>query len=244
MTKQPQQGGKKTRRVRSRSRSRSRSHTQKKRAVATRKNRSKSTNVYGIKQFNSGDGMLTSVWGPSVWHSLHTISFNYPVDPSPADKKNYRDFVIGLQHVLPCKHCRINLKNNFKSLPLTMAAMKNRDTFSKYIYNLHELVNKMLKKSSGLTYSEVQNRYEHFRARCTTTTPKVWDIKNIEDTVNRNRKGGKVIDAGTEKGCTEPLYAGDKPRCIIKIVPATEGGSTFQMDQKCVKTIADKTLHV
>ena len=26
--------------------------------------------------------MLTSVWGPSLWHSLHTISFNYPVKPT------------------------------------------------------------------------------------------------------------------------------------------------------------------
>ena len=31
--------------------------------------------VYSEKEFNSGDGMLTAVWGPSLWHTLHTISF-------------------------------------------------------------------------------------------------------------------------------------------------------------------------
>ena len=39
--------------------------------------------------FNSGDGMLTSVWGPSMWHTLHTISFNYPVIPTKEQKVKY-----------------------------------------------------------------------------------------------------------------------------------------------------------
>jgi hypothetical protein len=39
----------------------------------------------------------------------------------------------------------------------------------------------------------------------------------------------------SEKGCVEPLY-GKKSKCIIKIVPQEERGSTFQMDKKCVKT--------
>ena len=43
--------------------------------------------------------------------------------------------------------------------------MKNRFTFSKYIYDLHEIVNKMLKKKSNLSYCDVRERYEHFRAR-------------------------------------------------------------------------------
>ena len=34
------------------------------------------------KQYMSGDGMLTKVWGPSLWHYLHTMSFNYPINPT------------------------------------------------------------------------------------------------------------------------------------------------------------------
>ena len=49
-------------------------------------------NIFNQTDFNSSDGMLTSVWGPSLWHSLHTISFNYPVKPSSQDKKNYYIF--------------------------------------------------------------------------------------------------------------------------------------------------------
>jgi predicted NAD-dependent protein-ADP-ribosyltransferase YbiA (DUF1768 family) len=31
--------------------------------------------------------MLTTIWGPSQWHFLHTMSFNYPVKPTPEQKK-------------------------------------------------------------------------------------------------------------------------------------------------------------
>ena len=57
--------------------------------------------------------MLTTVWGPGMWHYLHTMSFNYPVSPTKEDKKHYFDFIINLQYVLPCGKCRKNLKKNF-----------------------------------------------------------------------------------------------------------------------------------
>lgn len=176
--------------------------------------------TYSKDDYNASDGMLVTVWGPSMWHFLHTMSFNYPVEPTEEDKRHYRDFVLSLQHILPCKYCRINLKSNFKNMPLEMCHMKNRETFSKYIYQLHEVVNKMLKKKSGLSYCDVRDRYEHFRARCTHEKPIVFKFRK---TVKKR-----------EKGCTEPLY-GKKARCIIKIVPQEAKGSTFQMDDKCIK---------
>ena len=133
----------------------------------------KTKRVYSKKDFNSGDGMLTSVWGPSMWHYLHIMSFNYPVNPTSEDKKHYRDFVLNLKNVLPCKYCRMNLKTNFKQMPLT---------------------------------------------------PKIFKYKKLKTMKNQNHG----------KGCTEPLY-GEKAKCIIKIVPQTDVGETFQMDEKCIK---------
>lgn len=158
--------------------------------------------------------MLTSVWGPSMWHFLHTLSFNYPNHPSNADKTKYREFILSMRHVLPCKHCRANLEKNFRTLPLKMSMMRNRDSFSRYIYQLHELVNKMLGKRSGLTYCDVRERYEHFRSRCTT----------------------KAAKQTIETGCTEPLYDGEKAKCVIHIVPQTTKCDTIQIDKRCVKT--------
>ena len=193
----------------------------------TRKNRNTHNktkkNTYKKSDYSSGDGMLTTVWGPAMWHYLHTMSFNYPVEPTQENKKHYRDFVLNLRNVLPCKYCRINLTNNLKKKPLTMCHMKSRETFSRYIYELHETVNRMLNKKSNLTYCDVRERYEHFRSRCTDEKPKVFTFKK---TKTRSKK---------EKGCTEPLY-GKKAKCVINIVPQEDKTATFQMDKKCIKT--------
>jgi hypothetical protein len=180
--------------------------------------------VFTKKEYNSGDGMLTTAWGPAIWHYLHMMSFNYPVNPTNGDKKHYKDFIINLQYVLPCKYCRINLKNNFKKKPIKMCDMANRETFSRYVYELHELVNKMLKKNSNLSYCDVRERYEHFRSRCTEEKPKIFTFKSSKSRSNKK-----------EKGCTEPLY-GKKSKCIINIVPQENKLATFQMDKKCIKS--------
>jgi len=180
----------------------------------------KKKTIYKKKEFSSGDGMLTAVWGPSMWHYLHTMSFNYPVNPTEQDKKHYRDFILNLQNVLPCRHCRENLKNNFKIHPLENCHLKDRNSFSRYIYKLHEIINKMLGKKSGLTYCYVRELYEHFRARCTDEKPKLFNF-------NKTRK--------KEKGCTEPLY-GKKAKCVIKIIRQEIKCDTMQIHKKCIKT--------
>lgn len=76
----------------------------------------------------------------------------------------------------------------------------------------------MLGKKSGLSYCDVRERYEHFRARCTDEEPKLFKFKKPK----------------REKGCTEPLY-GKKAKCVIKIVPQEEKCDTLQIDKKCVK---------
>jgi len=186
----------------------------------TRKRRrtTKSAPVYSLDEYNSNDGMLTTVWGPGMWHYMHTMSFNYPAKPTNEDKHHYRDFMINLKYVLPCGKCRANLRKNFKRLPLTMKHMQSRETFSMYVYDLHELVNKMLDKSSGLSYADVRERYEHFRARC------------AQPIKAKTCKRGKKL----ENGCTEPLY-GEKAKCILKIVPHDEKCETLQIDSKCIK---------
>ena len=61
---------------------------------------------------------------------------------------------------------------------------KNRESLSRWVYELHEVVNKMLGKKSGLSYDDVRERYENFRARCLN-----------------DKKKTKI-----EKGCTDSLY--------------------------------------
>jgi hypothetical protein len=197
----------------------------------TSQSRTKKMRAFTKKDFHSGDGMLTTVWGPSMWHFLHTMSFNYPVTPTPDQKRHYMDFILNLRNILPCKYCRMNLTNNLATRPLKMCHMESRDTFSRFIYDLHETVNKLLGKNSGLSYCDVRERYEHFRSRCTQDAPKVFNFREFY----RGKMGKK---GRHEKGCTEPLY-GKKAKCVISIVPQEVKVPTFSVDDQCIKKRGD-----
>ena len=73
------------------------------RKKTNRKNKNKTkkcSKTFSKHDYNSNDGMLTSVWGPSLWHYMHTMSFNYPVKPKISDKLNYMRFMKSLKHVV------------------------------------------------------------------------------------------------------------------------------------------------
>lgn len=170
------------------------------------------SDVFSKDDYNSNDGMLTYVWGPSLWHSLHIMSFNYPVNPSDKEKEEYMVYFKSLGNVLPCRYCRDNYKKILKTMPLKKSVFKNRESLSRWVFNLHELVNKNLGKKSKLTYEKVRARYENFRSRCLDS---------------------KTIKKGKEKGCTEPLY-GVKSKCILNIVPINTLSETLNIDKKCL----------
>jgi len=79
----------------------------------------------------------------------------------------------------------------------------------------------MLNKKSGLSYDEVRDRYEYFRARCAKDM-----VKDISKDL------GKELD----KGCTEPIH-GYKSKCILQIVPQETKCETFQIDSQCAKNM-------
>ena len=156
--------------------------------------------------YNSNDGMMTYIWGPPLWHFLHTMSFNYPVNPSEIDKENYKNFVLNMGKILPCKYCRDNLKKNIKNVPLNRTQLKNRDNFSKWMFNFHNEVNKQLGKPIHNNYNQVRDMYESFRARCN----------------NNNNKVKK------ELGCTNPLNIDTKKKkCVLSIVDKNMKCNTF-----------------
>ena len=144
----------------------------------TRKRRKgRKKKVYTRKQYNSGEGMLTSVWGPGLWFFLHTISFNYPNKPTAEQKKHYKNFILQLKYILPCRYCRENLKKNLKALPLR----------------------EMLGKKSGLTYANVRERHEHFRSRCTKKDKR--EKKRICKTKKEKEKGCTTPLYGKKAKC-------------------------------------------
>ena len=42
--------------------------------------------VFSEKDYQSDNGMITYIWG-LLWHFLHIMSFNYPVNPEEYNEK-------------------------------------------------------------------------------------------------------------------------------------------------------------
>ena len=185
---------------------------------------------YDQDAYDSNNGMLTTIWGPATWHLLHCISFNYPVQPTDTQKQQYRDFVLSLKNVIPCGKCRKNLTKNLAALPLESRHMDSRETFSKYIYDLHEAVNRMLDKTSGLSYDRVRDTYEHFRARCAGSGPTEPQTDQRKTAESKTAKGGRKTkrSSASEKGCVVP-FNGKKTKCVLRIVPQSNKCKTFSM---------------
>ena len=168
--------------------------------------------TFDEKDYNSNDGMMTSIWGPPLWHVLHTISFNYPIRPTKKQKEHYYNYFKNLKNILPCKYCRDNYKNNLKESKFGKRVFKNRNTLSKWVFKLHNCVNKNLGKKCNLTYKMVRERYEHFRSRCIIETKEKSKIEN---------------------GCVESLY-GLKSKCTLNIIPRSDKTKSFTVDPKCI----------
>lgn len=124
----------------------------------------------------SSNGLITKIWGPPFWTSLHCITFGYPVEPTEEHKKQYKEFFENIGNILPCRYCRDSYKIFIKEegSVLDDKAMESRDTFTKWFYNLHNKVNNKLGMDYGVNFDIIQKKYESYRAKCTKTIdPKV-----------------------------------------------------------------------
>lgn len=117
---------------------------------------------------NQNLGLIASIWGPNVWRSLHLISFGYPVNPTNEDKKHYKTFFETLGYVLPCETCREHYRKMIKEEPnlLTDKVFENRATLTRWVYELHNAVNRRLCVHYDISYEDVVTLYESFRAKC------------------------------------------------------------------------------
>jgi hypothetical protein len=84
--------------------------------------------------------MNQNIWGPHLWFSLHTISFNYPIKPTKEDKENYKNFFIALKNVVPCSICKKNYIRHLNELPIDNV-LDDRKSLVNWMIDLHNMVN-------------------------------------------------------------------------------------------------------
>uniref|UniRef100_A0A6C0LSC6 thiol oxidase n=1 Tax=viral metagenome TaxID=1070528 RepID=A0A6C0LSC6_9ZZZZ len=122
-----------------------------------------------IKDTDSrNNGLITKIWGSAGWILNHSITFGYPSNPTDEDKHRYKMYFISLGDVLPCKYCRESYKKFIiqGETALTDNVMKNRETLTTWFYKIHNAVNNKLGIDYGITYDDLVEKMESFRAKC------------------------------------------------------------------------------
>ena len=94
--------------------------------------------------FNTG--LNSNIWGPGAWIFLHSISLTYPNNPTENDKKMYKIFFDSLGYLLPCNECSNHYNDYLLKNPLTDEVLHNKETLTRWLYNLHNNVNHILNK--------------------------------------------------------------------------------------------------
>jgi hypothetical protein len=97
-----------------------------------------------------------NIWGPPAWNFLHTITFNYPDNPTNEDKQNYFTFFNSLKHVLPCEKCKKHYKENSINLKDNL---NSKDDLVKWLIDIHNNVN-IKNDKSVWSYADVYNKYQ------------------------------------------------------------------------------------
>ena len=151
-------------------------------------------------------GMQTRVWGPAGWLFLHCIAQNYPWDPTPKKKREYLQFFKMVGKVLPCRYCRESYDTFIteQDTLLNISTMANRNTLVKWLYLVHNKVNKKLEVRGAPTFKQVVDKYESFRSKCTKSPP----------------------EEKPKKGCFDPMK-GFRKKCTIQIENVDSNGNAF-----------------
>ena len=100
------------------------------------------------------------IWGPKLWFVLHTMSFNYPTNPTNIDKQSYHNFFDGLKTIIPCTLCRSHYIEHTTKYPI-IPHLNSKQALVKYVIDLHNIVNKSLGKRI-YSYDEVIKLYKNY----------------------------------------------------------------------------------
>ena len=110
--------------------------------------------------------MDPAFWGRSAWQYLHTLTFNYPMNPTKDDKLKYYNHFKSLGDMLPCPSCAESYKIYFKYIPIT-DYLNDTHGVTFWLYFIHYVVNKKLGKETPPFLSVIKMYYPK-KASCTT----------------------------------------------------------------------------
>ena len=136
--------------------------------------------------------MNQNIWGSSMWFSLHTITMNYPNNPTYIDAEEYKKFFTSLKNIIPCKVCKDNYKRHLKEYPIENH-LYNKKTLVYWLIDIHNMVNSEIGKKV-ISYEKVIEKYE-----------RIYNKKILEDN-ELIRREYKIEYKNKRKNNTELLF--------------------------------------
>jgi hypothetical protein len=116
--------------------------------------------------------MDPKIWGKHTWIFLHSITLNYPDNPTDEEIKNHYDFFINLSNILPCYKCREHYELNLQKFKLTKNILKSKELFIKWLIDIHNSVNLSNNKKIE-SYGTIMKYYDELYNKkfiCTNNT--------------------------------------------------------------------------
>ena len=100
--------------------------------------------------------MHPEVWGPHAWIFLHSVTLNYPENPSELQKQKYKEFFDSLQYVIPCEKCAYNYGIKLKNHPVRL---DSKSDLVEWLIEIHNMVN-LSNGKKEITRDEFMNIYK------------------------------------------------------------------------------------
>jgi len=121
--------------------------------------------------------IMTAVWGPLGWMTLHSVSTIYPERPSQSERDLMTTWLMLFGETITCIHCREHFRD-------THAAYRNRfpnyldsrQTFAMFAFRVHNSVNARLSKP---VYGSVDECLAVLRTNIKTRPPVDYRISYI-----------------------------------------------------------------
>ena len=96
------------------------------------------------------------VWGPHYWFFLHTIAMTYPMNPNAVTKRKYYDLIQNMPLFIPRSDIGDKFGGILINYPVT-PYLDNRDSFVRWVWFVHNKVNKGLDKPQISLYESLDN---------------------------------------------------------------------------------------
>jgi hypothetical protein len=102
--------------------------------------------------------VMTAVWGPMGWMTLHSVSTIYPEHPTQSERDLMTTWLMLFGESITCSHCR----DHFRSAHANYRArfpgyLESRQSFAMFAFRVHNVVNARLSKPVYATVEECLN---------------------------------------------------------------------------------------